>query len=190
MKGRTFIKQYKWLLALCNVTNDRDKCENITQYCGSTTNRLIEVLKLYQEGNWPTLKNQILKFFDTDCDLKQYKVRDLDDFYIYGKQFTKKLRHKLEACLLVGNVTQNMSTPFEADKIILAVEKLLQQDRFDTDQAWSDSEDGSDDDTSSSDSDSSSSDSTHTGLQLARGPSPTRSLSHPPYHSYPTPASK
>ncbi|KAF8833387.1 hypothetical protein BDN67DRAFT_1017614 [Paxillus ammoniavirescens] len=28
----------------------------------------------------------------------------------------------------------------------------------------------------------------HTGLQLARGLSPTRSLSHPPYHSYPTPA--
>ncbi|KAF8837506.1 hypothetical protein BDN67DRAFT_1013826 [Paxillus ammoniavirescens] len=30
----------------------------------------------------------------------------------------------------------------------------------------------------------------HTGLQLAHGPSPARSLSHPPYHSYPTPATR
>ncbi|KAF8837045.1 hypothetical protein BDN67DRAFT_883117, partial [Paxillus ammoniavirescens] len=56
-KVRTFVKQYERLLALCNVTNDRDKCENITQYCESKTNRLIEVLKSYQEGNWPALKN-------------------------------------------------------------------------------------------------------------------------------------
>jgi hypothetical protein len=173
-KVRTFVKQYERLLALCNVTNDRDKCENITQYCGSKTNRLIEVLKAYQEGNWPALKNQILKLFDADRDLKRYKIRDLDDFVRHRKSIPiktlsdwtkfikdfiaiagwlqlrnkisdddysvylwqgihRKLRQKIEDRLLVGDVTRDMSTPFESDKIILAAEKLLQRDRFDTD---------------------------------------------------------
>ncbi|KAF8833181.1 hypothetical protein BDN67DRAFT_870563, partial [Paxillus ammoniavirescens] len=71
-----------------------------------------------------------------------------DDYPVYLWQaIHRKLRHKLEARLLVGDVSRDMSTPFEADKIILAAEKLLQRDRFDTDRAWSDLEDDSDDDT-------------------------------------------
>ncbi|KAF8835116.1 hypothetical protein BDN67DRAFT_984841 [Paxillus ammoniavirescens] len=44
-----------------------------------------DYMKRDQEGNWPTLKNQILKLFDTDRDLKQYKVRNLDDFVCHRK---------------------------------------------------------------------------------------------------------
>jgi hypothetical protein len=218
MKVRTFVKQYERLLALCNVTNDRDKCENITQYCGSKTNRLIEVLKAYQEGNWPALKNQILKLFDADRDLKRYKIRDLDDFVRHRKSIPiktlsdwtkfikdfiaiagwlqlrnkisdddysvylwqgihRKLRQKIEDRLLVGDVTRDMSTPFESDKIILAAEKLLQRDRFDTDRAWSDSEDDSDDDSSSS-SDSSSSDSSESEDDSYRRKKKSRKSTH------------
>ncbi|KAF8836030.1 hypothetical protein BDN67DRAFT_984217 [Paxillus ammoniavirescens] len=184
MKVRTFVKQYEQLLALCNVTSDRDKCGNITQYFGSKTNRLIEVLKSYQEGNWPALKNQILKltwimilnwtkFIQgliaiADWLRLKNKISE-DDYPVYLWQaIHRKLRHKLEAHLLLGDVSQDMSTPFEADKIILAAEKLLQRDRFDTNQTWSDSEDDSDDDTSSSDSDSSSSDSNELVHKMSR----------------------
>ncbi|KIJ58678.1 hypothetical protein HYDPIDRAFT_33946 [Hydnomerulius pinastri MD-312] len=85
-KVKPFIKHYERLLAQCSVTTDKEKCENITQYCSTRVSNFIEVLSDYVKPDWDKLKAAILKHFDADRDTKRYKVNNLLRFVKVQKE--------------------------------------------------------------------------------------------------------
>jgi len=72
-----FIQHYERLCGLNNVTQDKDKCETITQYCSKKVGEFIEALESYARDDWADLKNDLLKFYDSDRDSKRYRQKDI-----------------------------------------------------------------------------------------------------------------
>jgi hypothetical protein len=54
------------------MTTDKDKCEGITNYCGTKVVRLIESLDEYREYRWDDLKKKLLNLYDADIDEALY----------------------------------------------------------------------------------------------------------------------
>ncbi|KIJ59017.1 hypothetical protein HYDPIDRAFT_171013 [Hydnomerulius pinastri MD-312] len=65
---------------------DKERCENITQYCSTRVGNFIEVLSDYIKPDWDQLKAAILKHFDVDRDTKRYKVNNLLRFVKIQKE--------------------------------------------------------------------------------------------------------
>ena len=60
-----FIRQYKQVLADCQITSGEEKCKEITNYCSTKVSQLIESLDEYRNHDWEALK-QILKLYNAD----------------------------------------------------------------------------------------------------------------------------
>jgi hypothetical protein len=71
-KVKSFLCQYERLLTQHQMTTDKDKCEGITNYCGTKVVRLIESLDEYREYRWDDLKKKLLNLYDADIDEALY----------------------------------------------------------------------------------------------------------------------
>lgn len=81
-----FIQHYERLCAQKSIITDKEKVENITQYCSRHVKEFMEGLPSYRTPNWAQFVKDILTFYDADKDSKRYKVRDLSK---YAKEFRR-----------------------------------------------------------------------------------------------------
>jgi hypothetical protein len=65
-----FITHYERLCSQNNVTDAKEKCKTITQYCSKKVAEFIEALESYLAEDWARLKNDLLKFYDNDRSSK------------------------------------------------------------------------------------------------------------------------
>jgi C4-type Zn-finger protein len=72
-----FIQHYERLCDHNNVTNQKERCETITQYCSKKVAEFIEALESYSKGDWSQLKKDLLKFYDNDRSSKRYRQKDI-----------------------------------------------------------------------------------------------------------------
>ncbi|KZP10548.1 hypothetical protein FIBSPDRAFT_758114, partial [Athelia psychrophila] len=79
-KIREFIMHYELLLALHNVTSESDKCDLVTRYCSTEVTEFIKALPSYNNDKWNELRDDLLKYYDADQDLKKYHAPDLSKF--------------------------------------------------------------------------------------------------------------
>ena len=76
-KIKPFLIHYELLLEQNNVLSDKDKCELVSHYCSQKVMEFIQALPTYSEKKWDKLKEDLLKYYDTDLDNKKYRTRDL-----------------------------------------------------------------------------------------------------------------
>jgi len=72
-----FIQHYECLCDQNKVTENKEKCETITQYCSKKVGEFIEALESYSKSDWNQLKKDLLKFYDNDRSSKRYRQKDL-----------------------------------------------------------------------------------------------------------------
>jgi len=72
-----FIQHYERLCDQNKVTENKEKCETITQYCSKKVGEFIEALESYSKSDWNQLKKDLLKFYDNDRSSKRYRQKDL-----------------------------------------------------------------------------------------------------------------
>ena len=70
-KGRfseveTFLHYYERLCKKYNVTADKEKVENITQYCSRNVREFMEGLRSYASRVWKDFIGDIRKYFEAD----------------------------------------------------------------------------------------------------------------------------
>ena len=72
-----FVQHYERLCDQNHVTDDKEKCETITQYCSKKVGEFIEALESYSSSDWDQLKINLLKFYDNDRSSKRYRQKDI-----------------------------------------------------------------------------------------------------------------
>ena len=79
---RPFLRHYEQICTRLSITDDKEKIENITQYCSRQVRLFLESLASYDSSTpkWDTFKNDIIKFFDAERDDKVYKKSDLQAY--------------------------------------------------------------------------------------------------------------
>jgi hypothetical protein len=77
---KDFIDHYERLLHRYNVTDNKEKCTGIRQYCSSNVRETIEGMTAYHTPNWDHLKATLLKFYDAERNEQRYNERDLVTF--------------------------------------------------------------------------------------------------------------
>ena len=75
-KIKPFLIHYELLLEQNNVLSDKDKCELVSRYCSRKV-KFIQALPTYSEKKRDKLKEDLLKYYDTNLDNKKYRTRDL-----------------------------------------------------------------------------------------------------------------
>ena len=78
----TFLHYYERLCKKYNVTTDKERVENITQYCSRNVREFMEGLRSYALRVWKDFISDIRKYFEADRDNKRYKVRDLEKYVL------------------------------------------------------------------------------------------------------------
>ena len=73
-----FINHYEKLCVQKQVTDPKEKVDNITQYCSKNVREFMEGLPNYVRGNWEAFVQDLLEFYDADRDVKRYKRGDLE----------------------------------------------------------------------------------------------------------------
>ena len=61
-----FVQHYERLCDQHNITQGKDKCETITQYCSKKVGEFIEALDSYMNDDWTQLKRDLLNYYDND----------------------------------------------------------------------------------------------------------------------------
>ena len=94
---RPFLRHYEQICTRLSITDDKEKIQNITQYCSRQVRVFLESLTSYDQVplNWEAFKNDIIKFFDAERDDQVYKKSDL-------QAYTRESRKK--------SVAKNLST--------------------------------------------------------------------------------
>ena len=75
-----FVRYYEKLCTKYAVTSDRDRIENIAQYCSRQVREFLEGLPTYQNGTWAQFKRDILEFFDADHDDRRFRIKDITKY--------------------------------------------------------------------------------------------------------------
>ena len=74
---KRFIKHFNRLCKAYGVTDDKEKCSRVVDYCSTRVVKLIEALTSYQTGNWGELEKDLLSYYDAALKDTRYVVRDL-----------------------------------------------------------------------------------------------------------------
>src|SRR5271170_2265882 len=74
---KQFIRHFNQLCKAYGVSDDKDKCERVVDYCSSKVVKLIEALPSYQTNDWTNLETDLLTYYDADLKDTRYIVRDL-----------------------------------------------------------------------------------------------------------------
>ncbi|KAI0734990.1 hypothetical protein BC629DRAFT_1600777 [Irpex lacteus] len=81
----TFLRHYERMIAKYNLTTDKEKVENITQYCSKAVRQFMEGLTSYGTPDWTAFAKDLRKFYEADKDSRRYKVRDLEAFVLVSR---------------------------------------------------------------------------------------------------------
>ena len=84
---KPFLRHYERLCLKHQITDEKDKCENILQYCSREAKDCIKGLPGYEQRQWSDLVNEIKDIFDADRDEKKYKLKNLT-------RYSEKYREK------------------------------------------------------------------------------------------------
>ncbi|KAJ8091479.1 hypothetical protein PM082_024397 [Marasmius tenuissimus] len=88
----SWIRQYERLLAKHKVTDSREQCEGLLDYCSIKVNRTIRTLTSYRTGSWRQLKKDILRMYDAERALQRYQPSDLQALAL--KQASRPIENK------------------------------------------------------------------------------------------------
>ncbi|KAJ7604374.1 hypothetical protein DFH06DRAFT_1349509 [Mycena polygramma] len=80
-----FIDHYDHLLNKCRVTDGRERCEFILNYCTIDVQNVIRTMESFQRRQWLKLRREILKYFDAERALQKYKPADVKKFAIKAR---------------------------------------------------------------------------------------------------------
>ncbi|KII90434.1 hypothetical protein PLICRDRAFT_107244, partial [Plicaturopsis crispa FD-325 SS-3] len=75
-----FLDIYDRLLLQNRVTDDKDKCTLLTQYCSSKVKSFIKALPSYIANDWGTLRADLMNLYDADLAITTYRQKDLLKF--------------------------------------------------------------------------------------------------------------
>ncbi|KAL1685252.1 hypothetical protein GGG16DRAFT_66665, partial [Schizophyllum commune] len=75
-----FISHYERLLRQYQVTNGRDRCRSILQYCSTQVKQYIKGLREFADFDWRALKKNLLFFYDAEKGEHTYNACDMVDF--------------------------------------------------------------------------------------------------------------
>ncbi|KAI5890833.1 uncharacterized protein SCHCODRAFT_02669944 [Schizophyllum commune H4-8] len=118
-----FLEHYKHLLHQYNVTNGRDRCYTILQYCSTQVKQYIKGLREYADYDWRALKKNLLFFYDAEKGEHTYNACDVVEFaqkscekLITNLGLWKKYyrRHIHEVFYFWMGVHKDLCTPLEA----------------------------------------------------------------------------
>ncbi|KAJ7174020.1 hypothetical protein C8R43DRAFT_943648 [Mycena crocata] len=97
---------YEKLLFQNNVVDHRERCESILQYCSRKVQEFVKA-STPVPPNWPTLKNAILKYYNSERAQSTYRPSDVVNFAIkYRRKSCKTLtqwkRHYIKYMSIAG----------------------------------------------------------------------------------------
>ena len=77
-----FLCHYEQICTHLSITDNKEKIENITQYCSRQVQLFLESLTSYDQSpaDWEAFKKDIIKFFDAEQDNQVYKKSDLQAY--------------------------------------------------------------------------------------------------------------
>ena len=81
-----FLRRYEKLCTKYNVTDGRERIENITQYCSREVREFLEGLTSYRGNNWDAFKQDFKEFFNADKDERRFRTKDLDRYVIVSRK--------------------------------------------------------------------------------------------------------
>ncbi|KAJ6567159.1 hypothetical protein DFH09DRAFT_919111, partial [Mycena vulgaris] len=76
----SFLRHYDKLLRKCHVTDPKEQCELIIDYCSTRVAEYIKSEGHYTTPNWTKLREEIRKYFDTEKVDQRYLPADLSAF--------------------------------------------------------------------------------------------------------------
>ena len=74
---KRFTRHFNQLCAAYGVTESKDKCNRIIDYCSTRVVKLIEALTSYQTDDWTQLEEDLHNYYDAALKDTRYVVRDL-----------------------------------------------------------------------------------------------------------------
>jgi len=89
-KVKKFIQHYERLCAQNNVTSDAEKCETVLCYCSKREKQTVKNIPSFTAKSWGHLREDILRLYDTDLDMRRYRVKDVRNFS--KKQKSKQIK--------------------------------------------------------------------------------------------------
>ena len=80
-----FIRHYVRMISKYNLATEKEKVENITQYCSKAVRQCMEGLASYNTPDWANFSKDLRKFYEADKDSRRYKVKDLEAFVVTSR---------------------------------------------------------------------------------------------------------
>lgn len=80
-----FIQHYDRLLSKCRVTDDKEKCEYILEYCSADVQNVVQAMDSFPKNKWTRLRKEILKFYDAERAAQKYKPSDVVAYTLKSK---------------------------------------------------------------------------------------------------------
>ena len=88
-----FLYHYNRLCQKYNVTRDKEKIENISQYCSRKVREVLEGLPAFSGNQWSDFVDDVRKYFEADKEAKRYKINDVE---VYVRKMKKHSMKTLE----------------------------------------------------------------------------------------------
>jgi hypothetical protein len=118
-----FLAEFEQCAAFARL-EDAEKCSAVLKYCGNKVKDLIVVLKAFEEGNWASLKQELILLYGSPGKTRHYCVSELEE--IVAKNAKKKIRSwkvlndYIRHFVTVGNalVSQGKLSALERDRLL------------------------------------------------------------------------
>jgi hypothetical protein len=106
-----FIQHYDRLLVKCRVDDPYDKCESILDYCSAEVQAFIRASEHYRKRVWPRLRREILKCYDAEHAITQYRPSDITTYALKTKNksihnLSQWKRYYIKYKTMAGNLHQ------------------------------------------------------------------------------------
>ncbi|TRM61747.1 hypothetical protein BD626DRAFT_405305, partial [Schizophyllum amplum] len=75
-----FINHYERLLRQYKISNNKERCQSILQYCSLQVKLYIKGLREYADWDWTALKKNLLFFYDAEKGEHAYRACDVVEF--------------------------------------------------------------------------------------------------------------
>ncbi|KAJ6624339.1 hypothetical protein B0H10DRAFT_1645136, partial [Mycena sp. CBHHK59/15] len=85
IRSLAFIQHYDRLLNKCRVTDEKERCKCVLEYCSTDVQNFIQSSEYFIKNNWTQLHKEILKFYDAELATQKYKPSDVVAYTLKSK---------------------------------------------------------------------------------------------------------
>ena len=82
-----FLYYYARLCQKYNLSRNKDKIKNISQYCSRGVREVLEGLPAFSGDKWTAFVEDVRKYFEADRETKRYRINDVE-------VYVKKTKHR------------------------------------------------------------------------------------------------